>query len=385
MNVNAGNGRRGDPVDLLHVAYGGLGGHLTVVNRLNAALNDRGHSTAVLGVTASPDEQLSPDHWMRTQYVPIVRARLRRNRGGVSELKDLMGELRPRVVIAHSHGLMPTFWLASQQAKVRPAAVLVEHHSLALRTWRDNLKSFLALSTASGIVFLSDEYRVGYPLAKALRLFNIRQWVIPNAVSLPAAPNARCGNEVAFTIGMSSRLVESKRLDIILESCVLLKSQGIDVILRVAGTGPMQDTWESRAAALGIADRVEFMGFLDEQQLQDFYSSLDAYVHITDGEGQSLSILEAAANSLPIVASRVTGVANQLESGRTGLLVANDPVALATTLTNLWLDQPLRQRLGAQARAWASQNHGLESSVNGYLAIFAELDPDGPWIEARSR
>jgi D-inositol-3-phosphate glycosyltransferase len=99
---------------------------------------------------------------------------------------------------------------------------------------------------------------------------------------------------------------------------------------------------------LGIADAVTFAGAQPHQRLPDYYAAADVFVMPSHYESFGLAALEAMACAVPVVASRVGGLAYTIENARSGLLVPPDqPPALAASLDRLLTDSALRERLQA--------------------------------------
>jgi len=97
----------------------------------------------------------------------------------------------------------------------------------------------------------------------------------------------------------------------------------------------------------------------------------DVFVLSSTSEGLPLSILEAMAAGLPVVASSVGGVPEAVEDGATGLLVPpRDPVRLAAALERLLVDPALRRRLGSNGRERVREHFGLEAFQQAHVAVY---------------
>ena len=117
--------------------------------------------------------------------------------------------------------------------------------------------------------------------------------------------------------------------------------------LVVAGRGN-QARFQELASSRSVQDRVRWLGVV--QDIQVVYELADAFVLPSDYETFSLVTFEAAAYSLPILATSVSGVRELIEDGRSGFLITPDPPIIAERLTRLAADPELRMRLGAAAR-----------------------------------
>ena len=153
--------------------------------------------------------------------------------------------------------------------------------------------------------------------------------------------------------------------------------------LAIAGDGPEREKLTLLARDLGIADEVAFLGFRDDAVR--LYAAADMFVLSSITEGMSLSMLEAMAAGLPVVATDGAGGNSQVvREGETGLLVApRDPAALAAAICRLSTDAGLRARMGAAGRARVEQHFSLRTTTRRYLAVYERLLAAGPLGRAR--
>jgi glycosyltransferase involved in cell wall biosynthesis len=150
-----------------------------------------------------------------------------------------------------------------------------------------------------------------------------------------------------------------KGLDQLLEVIPEAKRVVPNLSLVVVGRGDDRERYAAKAAALGITDCVEFMGFVPDDALAKLYSSAGAVVlpSQSDTEGFGMVILEAAACGVPAIATRVGGIPAAVVDGATGLLVApGDPDSLSAALVRIAQDVELRDRLGRNAFERVAEN-----------------------------
>lgn len=153
------------------------------------------------------------------------------------------------------------------------------------------------------------------------------------------------------------RLVEKKGTALLLDAMAQVEGE-----LAVIGEGPLRRRLERRAAALGISRRVRFLGNLPPDAVAAWMARawLLAAPSVTaadgDSEGLPTVLAEAAAASLPAVASDHSGLPEAVVDGETGFLVPEgDAQALATRIATLLLAPDLRLRMGAAARRMAEE------------------------------
>lgn len=172
--------------------------------------------------------------------------------------------------------------------------------------------------------------------------------VVPR--ELPARRPAPAG---ALRVLIGARLVELKGHGVALEAVARLVAAGVAVQMDLAGDGPLRSALEARARALGVADRVTFLGLLDHQALLDGMRGgrwdvavLPSLETDASWEGIPVFLIEAMAAGLPVVATRTGGIPELLEGGAGRLVPQRDPDALAAALAELATDASSRLQLG---------------------------------------
>lgn len=139
--------------------------------------------------------------------------------------------------------------------------------------------------------------------------------------------------------------------------------------LVLLGGGPLRAELESLARELGVADSVAFLGF--RLDVAPVLAASDALVLFSESEGLPLCVLEGMAAGLPIVSSDVGALREVIAEGESGLLVAKgDEAALASALSRLASDAPLRERLGGAGRRTLLARFSLASMVERYAALY---------------
>jgi glycosyltransferase involved in cell wall biosynthesis len=200
--------------------------------------------------------------------------------------------------------------------------------------------------------------------------------VVPNAVPIPTSPRptdlrlryALAGSTSRPIVLTAARLDIQKGLLYLLEAAVHVpQAQFV-----VAGEGPDRANLEARARALGVGERVVFLGF--RHDVPDLLASCDLFVLPSLFEGLPLSVLEAMAAGKPVLASRVPGTDEVVLHGVTGLLVPpRDPLALADGIRVLLSSPELSARLAAAAAARLCREFSVERMVQRTSAVYDEL------------
>jgi glycosyltransferase involved in cell wall biosynthesis len=195
--------------------------------------------------------------------------------------------------------------------------------------------------------------------------------VIHNGVPLPPAPVRPLpwDRPVVSYIG---RLEVQKRMDRLLEAFALVSADHDEVRLRIVGDGTHLASTREQAAALGIDGRVEFFGAVDPERVPGLLHETTIFALSSDFEGLPMAVLEAAGHGRPIVSTRAGGVPEAVLDERTGLLVDDDPAALARALDRLLRDRALAERLGSAARDHIETAFSMPACARAYDRLYAQ-------------
>jgi glycosyltransferase involved in cell wall biosynthesis len=153
-----------------------------------------------------------------------------------------------------------------------------------------------------------------------------------------------------------SRLHAEKNIETVLQAIRVLKEQGGLPFARyvVAGDGPLRATLAQRVHDLGIADVVQFLGFVSDDDLADLYRHAALVIYVPLDETYGLVFPEAAFWRKAVIGPDHGGPAEIVRHGETGLQVdATDPQAIANAIATCLRDSDLRERLGNAAYKYA--------------------------------
>jgi glycosyltransferase involved in cell wall biosynthesis len=160
-----------------------------------------------------------------------------------------------------------------------------------------------------------------------------------------------------------------KRIDLFLRAFAALKTRVPHAVALVVGAGPENDALQALARELKIADAVRFTGFVPDAQLPAYYAASDVYVHTCKNESFGLSVLEASAAGLPVIAVAEGGPREILVHNATGLLVAATPNAIADAACALANDAARRTQMGAAGRARVNALYSWERGAHDFLNV----------------
>jgi glycosyltransferase involved in cell wall biosynthesis len=237
----------------------------------------------------------------------------------------------------------------------------------------------LARRRSDAVVAVSDAVRDD--VLRHERIDPARVRVIRNGVvmppPMPAAERAAIRAGWGFgphelVVGSVANYKPRKGLELLLRVAAGLRRKAPSMRLVLVGEGELRPALEALIAELGLGDIVRLHGReLDATRL---YGAFDILAHASESEGGPNAVIEAAAASLPIVATRAGGTVEVIEDGVSGLLVpVNDEAAFGEALAGLIAEPDLRVRLGAAARDRAERVFNLEQYVARTAALYEEL------------
>jgi glycosyltransferase involved in cell wall biosynthesis len=192
---------------------------------------------------------------------------------------------------------------------------------------------------------------------------------IPNCVPDHATPKPFLPvGEKSLVIGSVGRLDAMKGHDILLRAIAQLESVRVVIL----GEGGQRSALKQLATELGISDRIDLPGWVEDPHL--YLSKFDIFAMPSRSEGFPLAVIEAMLAGLPVVATRVGSIPEAVTDGETGLLVdKNDVDGLATALRRLRDHPELRMRFGKQGREVAQRNFTVEKMVKRYEDLWQQL------------
>lgn len=177
-----------------------------------------------------------------------------------------------------------------------------------------------------------------------------RMHVLPNGINLKQFNPERGAPSAKTRIAFVGHLGAHKGVKTLLVAMARLKHRN-DVVLSIIGQGPDETQFQNMSRALGIASNVHFLGRVAHQDMRAIYAETDILVlpSLWD-ENQPVSIMEAMASRIPVVASNKGGIPELIEDGITGFLFpAGDDKILAEVLEKLIASPDLRRTIGLGA------------------------------------
>jgi len=351
-----------------------VGGLEIFLRQLLAEMRPRGYEFMVL-TSHGPESESGFDE---IDGVPVLRIPVhdilaRRDAAALFRLQhDLArttGDFNPDLV--HSHDAGTVLWLHRRATRRDLRPVLVTLHTVMRGRVTESLDVRAEL------------------LGQAEFVTGVSRDVIDDALTYApsiAGKSAVVANGVPPTVERTTpvptdpprlvcigRLVPEKGFDRAIAAFAHLAERIPQVRLAVAGDGPERQPLVALAASLGLADRVDFLGFVDRPGVAGLLEHATAVVMPSRLEGLPLVALEAAWSGRPVVATRAPGLDQAVVDGETALVVDAEPEALAQGLERVLTEPGLAQRLGTGGRARAEREYSIGTCADAYDAIYRRM------------
>lgn len=202
---------------------------------------------------------------------------------------------------------------------------------------------------------------------------SLRTHVVYYGIDLARFANAAPALEPeagSLVVGNVARLAPQKGQRHLVEAAALVHERHPEVRFLFVGDGELRAELEAQAASTARPDRFLFVGARDD--VPELLASIDVFALPSLFEGLCYAVIEAQAAGVPVVATPVGGVRENVVDGETGLIVPlESPRALADAIVRLLDDPELAARLAANARKRTFERYSLERMVDETIALYS--------------
>jgi glycosyltransferase involved in cell wall biosynthesis len=347
-----------------------IGGVEIVSARLVRALAGRGHEVVVVCDRSDASlPALETYAGVAVHRLPLLRAIRERDLDSMGRARRAMAtivrDLRPQLVHAAFTG--PGIW-ALPRPEVAP--LILSFHAGNRRTLPAGDGLFGRTVARAAWITACSRAVLGELLAcrpeLAGRSSVIRYGLEPLLDGEPSEPPA--GPPVLLCSG---RVVPEKGLEIAIDALAILAETDRQARLVLAGDGPERPALEARAAALGLADRIMFTGWVSPEDTHRLVADSTVVLVPSREEPFGLVAIEASLMARPVVAAAVGGLPEAVVDGVTGVLVpAGDPAALATAVRRLLAAPGHARALGRAGRRRVLAEFAAETEADEWDALY---------------
>jgi len=357
-----------------HFNTGGITSYIVTLSKELVAL---GHSVCVVSSGGNMVDELvalGAEHVMmpiRTKF--FLSWRIFRAVPGLHRLIRKRG-----IDIIHSHTRV-THFLSALVSRVTGVAYVITYHGF----YQLNAARRIFPCIGRKVISISDQ--VTAHLLEDVGVVPEKVVTIRNGIDLdqfrPASPAARERRRREFSchekkvVGVIARLADVKGHCFLIDAIDMIRERIPDVLLMIVGTGKEEQRLKEQVRQGGLDGYVRFFPVTNPSA--KFLEALDCSVLPSLDEGLGMSIMEAQAMGLPVVASRVGGILSLIEDGRTGLLVApGNARELSAAISRVLGDPDWAKSLGAAAFKKARCEYGADIMAKKIAAVYQMvIDP----------
>ena len=200
---------------------------------------------------------------------------------------------------------------------------------------------------------------------------------IDTALFRPVRPGERVALRAQFgltglTVTYAGRLGAEKNIDVLLHALAVLRDQGVEAGLAIAGHGSHEPILRELATKLRIDRQVRFLGTLAQDKLADLLRISDAFAMMSTSETQSMVLLQAMASGIPVVAADTRALPEFVNSANGMLVDPHDAPRLARALGDMLACRERRQALGQAGRKTA-EGYGIESVTDAWETLYRSV------------
>ena len=204
--------------------------------------------------------------------------------------------------------------------------------------------------------------------------------VIPNGIDLSMFKTAKNPGALRNRLGISAdapilltvgRMDPEKRLEFIVEAFDLIADSVPNAHLVFAGDGGSRKSVEEKASATRASDRIHFLGMVNRAELPDIFHDASVFVSASTTEVHPISVIEAIASGLPLVAVQDEAFEGMLDDGMNGYAVPLDVKNYADVLADLLPDRERLNRFGAHSMM-LSEKYSIEAQVKALEKLYTE-------------
>lgn len=355
---------------LIHIIYSGLGGHASVVfphleyfakykKSVSSTIFFYGIEKIYNGFKSKCANYLIGNFYFNSNHF-------------FDHIKLLFKllKLKPNKIIVHTSSIIPVIFYKLFVREVDIVKVL--HTDIRYYRLSDWLILYLSVFFFKKIIVLNTNYS-NQIKKKISKIFHNKILIINPGIKLKKKYYKKnISKKKKVIIGMAARFDVDKKQEILI-NCVKSynKKNTKKIILKLAGGGKNFLNIRSQIKKNKLQNEIFLNGYLSGHELNNWYKTLDIYVHASNFEVVNTAILEAMSFSKPIIASNIKPIRSQVSQGfNVGLVCKNSPLAFEKSISTLINNDNLYQRLAKNCYKQIKLKYDFNSHIRKYLNIY---------------
>ncbi|MCW3133200.1 MAG: glycosyltransferase family 4 protein [Methanophagales archaeon] len=293
--------------------------------------------------------------------------------------------LREEFDIVHTH--LPTPWSADGSAIVsklkRKPLILTYHNDIVGTGIANYIAKFYNVTMLKLLLREADIIIITQPnycnYSYHLKQYKDKIKVIPNGVDIERFKplNVEKEEKTLFFLSSLDEFHRYKGLDYLLEGLIIIKKRIQDVKLIIGGEGKLLNYYKQRVILMGLEDNVEFVGFIPDEKIVEYYNKCDIFVLPSISakqEGFGIVLQEAMACERPVVSTEIVGVAEDVRERNAGRIVKpKDERALAEAIIEILEDKNLARKMGKNGRQLVEEKYTWEKVAEMVENVYNEV------------
>ena len=171
-----------------------------------------------------------------------------------------------------------------------------------------------------------------------------------------------------------ARLVKLKNIPLLISICENLCKQGLEYTCKIVGDGPERTDLEEQIRKLGLEKQITLKGVISQENLVSIYQNADIYLLTSISEGIPVTVMEAFASGLPVIAPNITGMSELVIDGQNGFLFPEgNPDRAVDAIIRVAEDSGLRTKMGIRGREKVLKEYNIHTNAGQLAGMFAEV------------
>lgn len=292
--------------------------------------------------------------------------------------------------IIHTH--MPTPWTADWSVFLAKAtnkkSIITIHNDMNKSSFLSKIITKFYLFTifqltlllVDKIIIVNPDWQKTFTSTKNILLKHKNKIsILPNGIDINMFNNKtkinKKNTQTILFVSILDKHHKFKGIDYLLEAIIKVKKVIPNIKLKIIGEGELNKYYQKMSINLKIDENVEFLGKVKQKDLAKHYNQSSIFaLPSTEIEGFGIVLLEAMACKLPVIATEIAGVSNDIKINNTGLIInKKDSQALADAIIKLLKDRELSTLMGKNGRKLIENKYDWKIIANQLEKIYEEV------------
>tara|TARA_Y100001970_G_scaffold281852_1_gene393474 strand:- start:9350 stop:10462 length:1113 start_codon:yes stop_codon:yes gene_type:complete len=284
----------------------------------------------------------------------------------LKKLKKTIKKFNPELLHAH---YLSSYGILANLTGFRPYCISIWGDDIFLPTKNFIFKKLL-LSSLKNAKQLFSTSKVIDKLVHSQ--YDLSTTIIPFGVDTKFFKPLNRKKNNPIIIGIIKSIEQHNGIEFLIEAFnILIKKKINNIQLNIVGVGSLENKLKKMVKAYDLENEVNFFGYVSHQNIVPHYQKLSIFVCPSLRESFGVSVIEASATAVPVIANKIGGLKEVVQDGKTGyLLDVTKPEKVADCLEKLIVDHNLRFNLGNNGRDFVKENFSWDDNVTKMLNAY---------------